>query len=135
MILFISMPFSTLSRAEVLVIVNEGSSLITVKYKELKRLYLGKSNRIGKQVFVRANLPDKSAVKLEFDRLVLNKNSDEIQKYWAKRVFSGKGDPGEAFLTDDAVIQWVGKSTGRIGYVSDNAQLKNIKVVATVPFY
>lgn len=130
-----SVCFSTLSQAEVLVIVNESSALTTVKYKELRRLYLGKSDRIGGQRFETVNLPDKSNTKVEFDHFVLNKNADKMQSYWAKRIFAGKGHPGETLSDDDAVVQWVSKSTGRIGYVSDDARLKGIKVVATVPFY
>lgn len=135
MTLITSVFFSTLSQAEVLVIVNGNSALTTVKYKELRKLYLGKSDRIGGQQLETANLPDKSDAKVEFDQFVLNKNAEEIQSYWTKRVFSGKGHPGGTLLDDDAVVQWVSKSTGRIGYVSDDARLKGIKVVATVPLY
>jgi hypothetical protein len=66
--------------------------------------------------------PD-SAVRRAFSGDVLQRSVAAVRSYWQQRIFSGRDLPPVELDSDDAVIKYVAKSPGAIGYVSATAKL------------
>jgi hypothetical protein len=72
--------------------------------------------------------PDSSARK-RFSESVLKRSVAAVRSYWAQRIFSGRGVPPPELDSDDAVVAYVLKQRGGVGYVSAGAKLGAVKVV------
>jgi ABC-type phosphate transport system substrate-binding protein len=71
-----------------------------------------------------------SAVRQHFSRSVLKRSVAAVRSYWQQRIFSGRGVPPPALDSDQAVISYVKKEKGAVGYVSPNAKIDGVKVLA-----
>jgi ABC-type phosphate transport system substrate-binding protein len=82
-------------------------------------------------VILPVDLPRSSAVRRQFSEGVLGRSVESVRTYWNRQVFSGRSVPPPELESDDAVIQYVSKNPGAIGYISANANLKdaNVKIV------
>lgn len=57
------------------------------------------------------------------------RNADQFDKYWKKLVFTGKGVLPEQAADEAAVIAYVAKTPGSLGYVSASAVTPAVKIV------
>ncbi|HMJ09829.1 MAG TPA: hypothetical protein VK524_00415 [Polyangiaceae bacterium] len=71
-----------------------------------------------------------SAVRQQFSQSVLKRSVAAVRSYWQQRIFSGRGVPPPALDSDQAVISYVQKEKGAVGYVSPSAKLDGVKVLA-----
>jgi hypothetical protein len=65
-----------------------------------------------------------------FSAEVLGRSVGAIQSYWQQAIFSGRDIPPPEFDSDEAVVQYVLKYRGAIGYVSETADVRAVKVLA-----
>jgi ABC-type phosphate transport system substrate-binding protein len=70
-----------------------------------------------------------SEVRKKFSRAVLKRSVAAVRNYWQQRIFSGRGVPPPELDSDEAVVAYVEKHVGAIGYVSGNAKLKSVRVL------
>jgi len=114
--------------AKVLIIANNSVSQESIDKKDVQKIFLGKMVR----------WPDNSSIYFgtcktdahqEFLRVYLKRSSSQFRNYWRKMVFTGKGHKPKAFQTDEEFVQFVSKTKGAIGYVSAEAELKNVKTI------
>jgi len=120
-------------RAEMVVFVSAQSSVYKLETDVVQKIFLGKLAALpGGASAVPVDLPD-GADRDAFYQKVSGKSAAQVKAYWAKLVFTGKGQPPkEATSAKDAVAQ-VGKSAGGIGYAERKALDKSVKVVLTLP--
>jgi hypothetical protein len=50
-----------------------------------------------------------------------------VRSYWQQRIFSGRDVPPPELDSDDAVIGFVSKYAGAVGYVSGAAKLVGVR--------
>lgn len=67
-----------------------------------------------------------------FLREFLNRGSDEIRTYYQGLVFTGKGSMPKQLDSDAAVVAYVARTRGAIGYVSASAEISGVKVLTVV---
>jgi len=65
----------------------------------------------------------------DFETKVLGKSGAELTEYWSKLIFTGKANPPIEGGGDDGVKAIVGRTQGAIGYISDSAVDKTVKVL------
>ena len=70
-----------------------------------------------------------SSARKRFSENVLKRSVAAVRSYWAQRIFSGRGVPPPELDSDDAVVEYVLKHRGGVGYVSAGAKLGTSKVV------
>jgi len=70
-----------------------------------------------------------SAVRRRFSESVLQRSVAAVKSYWQQRIFSGRELPPPELDSDDAVVGYVLKHRGALGYVSGSAKLERAKVV------
>lgn len=70
-----------------------------------------------------------SGVRQRFSDAVLKRSVTAVKRYWQQRIFSGRELPPPELDGDDAVVSYVLKHRGAVGYVSGAAKLERAKVV------
>lgn len=58
-----------------------------------------------------------------FSRSILKRTVTAVRSYWQQRIFSGRDVPPPELDSDAAVIAYVERNPGAIGYVSSSAKL------------
>ncbi|MDB2356145.1 MAG: phosphate ABC transporter substrate-binding protein [Pseudoalteromonas sp.] len=114
--------------AEVAVIVNPANSN-QLDANAIKKIYLGKSKSFDDGVKVNPVNQDGNSVADEFNDKVVGKSGSQLNAYWSKLVFTGKGTPPEKLSNDQAVIDFVSSNTDAIGYIDSAKITDNVKVV------
>ena len=65
----------------------------------------------------------KSAARKAFSRQVHDKEVANIASYWQRQIFKGRGTPPPEAGSDSEVLDFVGRNSGAIGYVSSDTSL------------
>lgn len=120
-----------LAQAQVVVIGYPLFPAAALSAEEVQALYLGKTDRLGGVRVAIVDQPVGSTAREDFDRRVLQKNSQQMKAYWAKLVFSGQAMPPEVLADDKAVKKWVGCTKGAVGYIDSAMVDKTVKVLFT----
>lgn len=74
-------------------------------------------------------LPDDNAVRVAFDKAVLNKTPSQSRALWAQLTFTGKAVPPKIADSDADVVKAVAENKNAVGYVSPHAAVDAVKVV------
>ncbi|WP_341874733.1 phosphate ABC transporter substrate-binding protein [Pseudoalteromonas xiamenensis] len=117
--------------AEVAVIVHPSNNVALDK-AEIERIFLGKSKAFSSgETAIPTNLAAGAATRSEFEDKVLGRTSAQVNAYWAKLVFTGKGTKPKELDSDGQVTEFVAGNVGAIAYVAASSVTGNVKVVAT----
>ena len=129
MVLALTILFSSLSFAEVVVIVHPDNSA-SISAKNVQRIFLGKEKKFpdGKETLP-VNQASGAPARDAFDNKILGRSSTQVSAYWSKLVFTGKGIPPKEVDNDQAVIDIVANNPNAIGYVDSSAATGAVKVV------
>lgn len=131
LILASALTFCSISAyADVSVIVNSGN-INVIDTETIKDIYLGKSTSFSDGSVVSPVDQDGTPVTDEFNEKVVGKPSSQLDAYWSKLVFTGKGTPPEKLASDQAVIDFVATNSNAIGYIDSKKVSDKVKVVAT----
>jgi len=76
------------------------------------------------------DLPPTSVVRERFSEAVLRRSVAAVRKYWQQQIFSGRGLPPPELDAEQAVVQFVAKNRGGLGYVGPGIELAGVKVLA-----
>jgi hypothetical protein len=76
------------------------------------------------------DLRPQAAARLRFTERVLKRSIGAVRSYWQQRIFSGRDVPPPELDSDEAVVAFVAKSAGAIGYVSGAAKLQGVRELA-----
>lgn len=121
-------------RAEdLLVIGHPGLPFASVSNEELASIYLIKKLQWpGGMQIVPVNREASSPVRTRFSELVLRQAPNALAAYWNQMHFKGKLPP-LVQESDAAVLAFVQKVPGAIGYIGAGSAPVNVKVLARVP--
>jgi ABC-type phosphate transport system substrate-binding protein len=75
------------------------------------------------------DLDSKSPTRQKFVEGLLKRSIAGVRSYWQQQIFSGRNIPPPELDSDEAVIAFVLKYEGAIGYVSGSASCATVKVV------
>lgn len=70
-----------------------------------------------------------AAVRERFSDDILKRSVAAMKRYWQQRIFAGRELPPPELDGDDAVVSYVLKHRGGVGYVSGSAKLDRAKAV------
>jgi ABC-type phosphate transport system substrate-binding protein len=76
------------------------------------------------------DLPAASAVREAFSKAVHGRPASAIASYWQQQFFSGRETPPAEKANDAAVLAFVKENANAIGYVSGEAAVSGVKVIA-----
>jgi ABC-type phosphate transport system substrate-binding protein len=124
------------ARNDIAVIVSPDAAAETITAVRLRGIYLRKIflNDQG-HPFVPVNLPPDNPLRRGFAEGLLNRSTEQLQDYWNQRYFQGISPP---FVLDsqEAVIQFVARTPGAIGYIAScrlDTRVRQVFAVAPPP--
>lgn len=112
------------------VIVHPGNTVTTMTRDQIADAFLKKITRWpGGETIRPVDLHGRSPAREKFANHVLRRSLAAVRSYWQQLIFSGRNIPPPELDTDAAVIAYVLKYPGAIGYVSGEAQVDAVKVI------
>lgn len=113
------------------VIVNASNPIKAVERSFVTQAFLKKIRRWPSGEAIQpADLHPDSGVRRRFCESVLGRSVEAVRSYWQQMIFSGRDLPPPELGTEDAVVDYVIRKPGAIGYVSPNASLRGARPVA-----
>ncbi len=112
------------------VVVNEANPVSSLSRDELCDRFLKKvSSWADGTLVLPVDQVEDAPVRDTFTREILRKSSSAVRAYWQQRIFSGRDIPPPQKDDDAAVLAFVRRNRGAIGYVSAAAPLAGVKVI------
>lgn len=119
--------------AEVKVIVHSSIADDSITAIQLMDIYLGKAaNLPSGQKIKPIDQADGELARTEFYQKVIKKDAAQLNAYWARLIFTGKGQPPKMLTDNSDVLQQVSSNADMIGYVGGSANTSNVKVLFTI---
>lgn len=112
------------------IIVNRANPASELASELVAEAFLKKTTRWGNGEAIRpVDLPTDSGVRRRFSEGVLRRSVAAVRSYWQQRIFAGRDVPPPELDSYEAVVRYVAKYPGGIGYVAPGSQDDNVKVV------
>jgi ABC-type phosphate transport system substrate-binding protein len=106
--------------ADLVVIANPSVSASDISADDLKLIFLGSKTSFGGSN-VEPVLADAGAAHEEFLKSYLSKSDSALRNHFKSLVFTGKGSMPKSFNSDAAIVAYIAKTKGAIGYVAEGA--------------
>jgi len=115
------------------VVVHPDNPIDTLERSEVSRLFLKKATRWSDGTpVVPVDLPEKAPAREAFSKDIHGRTAAAIKKYWQQKVFSGEAAPPPEVTSEADVLAHVRSDPSAVGYVSDEAVLKGVKILDVV---
>lgn len=129
---------SASASGELAIIVSADNQVSAITAEEVASIFLGKSRNLpdGTKV-IPIDQFEGEAPRSEFYHKVVQKNPAQLNSYWSRLIFSGKGQPPFTVTGDTEVLEFIAANPNMIGYVNlatleRGADISGIKVLLTV---
>ena len=112
------------------IVVHQDHAGASVDRAFLARVFLKKTTTWGDGEPIRpVDLPLDSPIRQHFSEDVLQRSVAAVRNYWQQLIFSGRGVPPPELESDEAVLRYVARHPGAVGYVSGSADTRTAKVL------
>jgi ABC-type phosphate transport system substrate-binding protein len=112
------------------VIVHPSNPVTSLTRDHVADAFLKKTTRWPTGEAIRpVDLHGGAAVRQKFARDVLRRSLAAVRSYWQQLIFSGRNIPPPELDSDAAVVAYVLRYPGAIGYVSSEADIADAKVI------
>lgn len=114
------------------VIVSKNSSINNITKKELSKIFLSKTKRLpngDRSITLEYINKDHQS---KFYKLICNKNEKQLKKYWAKMIFTGRGQPAKKFKSIENLIEFVENNNNAISYIPSKYMNSNLKMIMEI---
>ena len=119
--------------ADIVVIVNPESKVKSLNNNYAKMIFMKKIKELPNgEVLIPLDHDSESEIYNEFYKSIANKNRSRMSRYWAKRIFTGKGEAPEVLNSDEEVIRRIMNSLDSVGYINSESLVDGVKVIYTV---
>jgi ABC-type phosphate transport system substrate-binding protein len=97
---------------------------------DIRKIFLGKKTVFANgQKIKPIALDDNSAISEQFNLHVIKKNKRQLKAYWAKNIFTGKGNPPPT-ATAREIIEWIKDDPGIISYMeNEDARNASLRII------
>ena len=122
---------STVVNADVVAVVSAMSPITTLDKNQVAGIFLGKASRFPNGVqAVPIDQAEGSAVRDEFYGKATGKTATQIKAYWAKIIFTGRGQPPPSVSNDIEMKKRISENPAAIGYIDRSLVDSSLKVVS-----
>jgi hypothetical protein len=112
------------------IIVHPATEVTVADRAFIAEAFLDKASRWSDGVAIRAvDLRFNAPTRHDFSERVLRRSVVAVRRYWQQRIFTGRGVPPPELATDEAVLAYVRRHPGAVGYVSTSAEVTGVKVI------
>lgn len=122
------------AQAEIAIIVNSGVSVSSITAEAAANIFLGKMDVLGDGTkLVPIDQEDGQKVRREFYTKVVKKDAAQLNAYWSRLIFTGKGEPPKKVADDAEVLALVKANPNIIGYIDSASVNSSVKVLLRIP--
>ncbi|MFT4763371.1 MAG: ABC-type phosphate transport system substrate-binding protein [Oleispira sp.] len=122
--------FSNLSFSDMAVIVHPENTS-TFNEDIIKKIFLGKLTKFTNGLIaIPMNASEDMPTYDAFNDKMTGKSRTQINAYWARLVFTGKGDMPKVLSSDIDIVSTVSVNPGAISYVDSSSVTDKVKVIA-----
>lgn len=126
--------FSQLGFSQIVVIANPAASAKMLTPQQASAIFLGKAKKFpGGGTVIPIDQEKGEAARDEFYTKVVKKDEAQLNAYWSRLVFTGKGQPPRAVLDDEEVVDLVSNNPDIIGYVNEASVTDGVVVLLKAP--
>ena len=75
------------------------------------------------------DLPPESTVRRRFTEEIHSRSVAAVKSYWQQVIFSGRGLPPPELASEEAVVRFVSRNPGAVGYVSGSVDVRTVKLL------
>jgi ABC-type phosphate transport system substrate-binding protein len=112
------------------VIAHPDTPMARVDRKFVTDAFLKKRTRWNDDLMIRpVDLGPSSSLRRRFSDAILGRTVEAVRRYWSQQVFSGRNVPPPQVASEAAVVDYVLKHPGAIGYVHESTDVRDAKVV------
>jgi len=115
--------------AQVVVIANPSVKVAEVSKADLRDVFTGGSSNLSSGVHVVPVLLKDGAIHQDFLALYVGKSDAAFRTSWRSLVFSGQGVMPRSLESDAAVVEFVVRTPGAIGYIGKSTPHEGVKVL------
>jgi len=120
--------------ADVVPVVSARSAVMALSNSQLTDIFLGKVSHFPNGLpAVPIDLAEDSLVRDEFYAKFLGKTPAQIKAFWAKIIFTGRGQPPKTMSNGTALKKFIADNADAIGYLEREWVDSSVKVVAQPP--
>lgn len=122
--------FSSVTYADDLVLITQRNSNISISSDHLKRLYFGKIASLpnGRKVTAVVYAKDEEQFQ-RFTKMFLGRTSQQLRAFWAKQLFTGKGNLPIRVNSLEEMLERVSSSDEYIGYIPIELLHESVEVL------
>ena len=120
---------SSLPMAEIKIVANPGITISEISHEDLNRIFLMTKTSLPGTSHVEPVLENEGSVHETFLREYIGRTDAALMTYYRSLVFTGKVSIPKTFSSEAALIEYVAKTKGAIGYVSANANTSGVKTM------
>jgi ABC-type phosphate transport system substrate-binding protein len=117
------------ARAQVLVIANPSVNAVEVSKAELRDVFTGASSSFRGTSQVAPVLLKQGPVNEDFLDLYVGKSDSAFRASWRSILFSGQGVLPKTLGSDAAVVEYVSRTPGAIGYIGRTSPHEGVKTL------
>lgn len=122
--------FASAASAEVVAVVSSKSSVTSLTVNQLTDIYLGRSGRFPDGTpAIPCDLAEDSPLREEFYTKLIGKSPAQIKAYWAKLIFTGRGQPPREVATSADAKQLVVEKPNVICYIDRSQVDRSVTVL------
>jgi hypothetical protein len=114
---------------DVKIIANSSIDIFDISRDDLNRIYLMDKTSLPGAAHLEPVLEKSGPAHAAFLKEYIGRTDAALLTYYRGLVFSGKGSMPKSFDSDSAVVQYVAKNKGAIGYVSASAETTGVKTL------
>lgn len=116
-----------------LIVTHRNNPLKTISFETLKQVFLRKTllDSNGNR-WIPLNLPVSHDLRRDFYLALFNKSPEDLEEYWNEQYFHGINPP-EVLASEEAVLRFIEKTPGAIGYLSKGIADERVKVLTILP--
>lgn len=120
--------------AEVVVVISSEADVKSLDRSTIEKSYLGRSARLPDgTTAVPLDLPEGSAQRIEFYADLLNMSEAQVKAHWARLIFTGRGRPPRILANSEALLDWLHRNPGSIGYLDRSLVDERVRIVYSPP--
>jgi TonB family protein len=112
------------------VIANPSVKIDTISASDLKHIFLEEKISLGDGTHVEPVLEKDGPTHSAFLQDFLGMSEDDLETYYRTLLFTGRGSQPKALGSDAAVVAYVARTRGAIGYVSSMASVNGVKTLS-----
>lgn len=125
----IAMFAASAAKAQVVVIANPSVNASSVSKSDLKKVFTGASGRLSSGSHVTPVLLKEGPTHNTFLSAYVEKTPIAILLIWRGLVMSGQGSMPKTFDSEEAMVQYVARTPGSIGYIASATPHDEVKVL------